>query len=103
MIQLPFAVYRVVIYVIFSGHILVALSASEASFILVAKKITRISHVVCWIPTMPQRYEHQILYMHFAAHHAHTHTHVYVEEVPRRRRFACDRSVAVSEKQVSAV
>ena len=75
MIQLPFAVYRVVIYVIFSGHILVALSASEASFILVAKKITRISHVVCWIPTMPQRYEHQILYMHFAAHHAHTHTH----------------------------
>jgi len=59
------------VYVIFSDHISVALLAPEASFNPVAKKknITRIFHVVCWIPTMPERYEHQICYIHFAAHH----------------------------------
>jgi len=57
------------VYVIFSDHTFVALLASEASFNPVAKKITRISHVVYLIPEMSQRYEYQIWYMHFAVHH----------------------------------
>ena len=93
-----FTVCRVGVYLILTGHTSVALLASEASFIHFAKIFTRISQVVCWIPTMPQRYEHQIWYIHFADHHT-----VYLEGVSGRCRLACESPVAVSEKQISAV
>jgi len=85
----------------------VVLLAYEASFILVAKK-NYLPFQGSFLDTYNvSKYEHQICYMHFAAHHTHTHTHththVYVEEVPGRYRLAFERPGAISEKQVSAV